>query len=131
MPGVEHGAQRAVDGETEIVGFVDQQRGMLAVNRMVKAGGGDAVRLQRTQTQGFNEVEERGLAAATNRTGQGQPRRHRKSLINESVHDPQRHRDELVRRHIDVALEEMVHEIKRIDVGTGRGIVMPVGPRVR
>jgi hypothetical protein len=69
MPGVEHVAQRAVDGETEIVGFVDQQRGMLAVNRMVKAGGGDAVRLQRTQTQGFNEVEERGLAAAANRTG--------------------------------------------------------------
>jgi hypothetical protein len=33
MSRIEHGAQRAVDGETEIVGFVDQQRGMLAVNR--------------------------------------------------------------------------------------------------
>jgi hypothetical protein len=35
MPGIQHGAQRAVEGETEIVAFVDQQRSMLAVNGVV------------------------------------------------------------------------------------------------
>ena len=37
MPGIEHGAQRPVDGETEIVAFVDQQRWMLAVNGVINA----------------------------------------------------------------------------------------------
>src|ERR1700686_5181739 len=90
MPGIQHGAQRAVEAETEIVAFVDQQRSMLAVSGVVNAGGSDAVGFQRTHTEGLNEVEERGLAAAANRTGQRQPRRHRKSLIDESVHDPER-----------------------------------------
>jgi hypothetical protein len=38
MSRIEHGAQRAVEGEAEFVGFVDQQGWMLAVNRMVNAG---------------------------------------------------------------------------------------------
>src|SRR5258708_34992676 len=32
MSGIEHGAQRPVEGEAEVVGFVDQQGWMLAVN---------------------------------------------------------------------------------------------------
>jgi hypothetical protein len=47
MPGIQHGAQRAVEGETEIVAFVDQQRWMLAVSGVVNAGGGDAARARR------------------------------------------------------------------------------------
>jgi hypothetical protein len=43
MPGIKHGAQRTVEGETEIVGFVEQQRWMLAVNGVVNAGSRDAV----------------------------------------------------------------------------------------
>ena len=103
---------------------------LLAVSGVVNAGGGDAVGFQRTHTEGLNEVEERGLAAAANRTGQRQPRRHRKSLIDESVHDPERHRDELVCRQFDVALQEMVHDVKKIDIAIGLGIVVPLRPRV-
>jgi hypothetical protein len=38
-------------------------------------------------------------------TGQSQPRRHRKPLIDERVHDPERYRDALVCRQCDVALD--------------------------
>ena len=44
---IEYGAQWPVEGEAEVVGFVDQQGWMLAVNRMVNAGGGDAASLAR------------------------------------------------------------------------------------
>jgi hypothetical protein len=39
MPGIKHGAQRTVEGETEIVGFVEEQRWMLAVNGVVNDPG--------------------------------------------------------------------------------------------
>ena len=130
MSGIEHRAQRAVEGETEIVGFVEQQRWMLTINGVINAGGGDAVCFQGTHTQRLNEIEQRGFAAAAHRTGQCQPRRHRKSLIDESVHDPQRYSDELVCGQFDVAPQEMVYEVERIVVATARGIVVPRGPRV-
>ena len=58
MSRIEHGAQRPVEGKPEVVGFVDQQGWMLAVNRMVDAGRGYAVRFQGTRTQGLKQVEE-------------------------------------------------------------------------
>jgi putative ATP-dependent endonuclease of OLD family len=102
----------------------------LAVNRMVNAGSGDAVGFERTHAHGLQQVEERGLAAATNRTGHHQARRHGKALIDECVRDPERHGDELLWRHFDIAPQEMVHEIKRIDGGIGRTMIVPIGPRV-
>jgi hypothetical protein len=97
---------------------------------MVDAGGGDAVGFQGTHAHGLKQVEDRGLAAAANRTGHHQPRRHRKSPVDEGVGDPQRHGYELVWRHFEVAPQEMVHEVKRIDVGIGCGRIVPIGPYV-
>jgi hypothetical protein len=47
-----------------------------------------------------------------------------------NVCDPWRHRDELVRGHFEVARQQMVHELKRIDGGIGRGMIVPIGPRL-
>jgi hypothetical protein len=63
MPRIEHGTQWPIEGKAEVVGFVDQQRWMLAVNGMVDAGGGDAVGFEGTHAHGLQQVEQRGLAA--------------------------------------------------------------------
>jgi len=60
---VEHGAQGAVEREAEVVGFIDQQGWVLAVNRMVDAGRGDAVGFERTQAHGrFERVAESSIS---------------------------------------------------------------------
>ena len=127
---IEHGAQRPVESEAEIVGFVDQQGWMLAVNHMVDAGRGDAVGFEGTRAHGLQQVEQRGLAAAANRARHHQPRRHGEALVDEGVGDPQRHGDELARCHFNVAPQQMMHEVKRIDGGIGRPMIGPIGPRL-
>jgi hypothetical protein len=101
---------------------------VLAVNRMVDPGRGDAVGFEGPQAQGLQQVKERGLAAAANRARHHQPRRHGEALVDEGVRDPQRHGDELVRRQFEVARQQMVHEVKRIDGGIGRRMIVPIGP---
>ena len=125
---IEHGTQHPVESEAVVVGFIDQQGWRLAVNCMVDAGRCDAVGFEGTHAHGLQQVEQCGLAAAANRARHHQPRRHGEALVEEGMGDPQRHGDELVRRHFNVARQQMVHEVKRIDGGIGRPMIVPVGP---
>ena len=68
---------------------------MLAVNRMVDAGRGDAVGFEGTRAHGLQQVD--------------QPRRDGEAPVDEGVRDPQRRGDELVRRHFNVARQQMMH----------------------
>src|SRR5262249_48252380 len=117
IAGIEHGAQRALGRNFEIVRLVNQQRAALAVDGVVDRRRRDVVGLLRPRDQAAEDVEQYRLAAAANWTGEKQARRHHELVKRGGVRDQRRGSEIWGGLEREVVLEHGADEIEHGDVG--------------